>query len=250
MSISSAIVVSLSLLPKRTGYTPRRQLTSRNMETEIAAMPLRNRVTPEGEIIATPQRGLFMGNRGGRIHDPGTRTLTRRLWASRQWIICRLQFKNRHRTVMSKGYTELFFLDEVTALAAGHRPCFECRRQDANAFFAAHHAFCTSVMGRSGEAGRMSAAQMDKLLHTERTGDVEARASLLPDELPDGTMFAHQDAAWAKRHDRLLRWTPAGYDRARPLKDFGALQPLTPMTTIGILQFGYEPVWHPGADKL
>ncbi len=92
-------------------------------------MPLQNRVLPDGQIVAHSARGAFMGNRGGRFHDPETRTLTTRRWASRQWIICVLDFKHRHREVMGHGYTELFFLDEVTALAAGHRPCFECRRQ-------------------------------------------------------------------------------------------------------------------------
>ena len=95
-------------------------------------MPLQNRVTPQGEIIATPERGTVMGNRGGRIHRDD-----RARWKSKAWITCRLSFKSRHRTVMGNSYTELFFLDEATALAAGHRPCFECRRADALAFQAA-----------------------------------------------------------------------------------------------------------------
>src|SRR3979411_1146848 len=96
-------------------------------------MPLQNRVDPFGELFATPARGLFFGNRGGRFHTDN-KTLTRRRWASRQWICCLLKFKNRQRDVWGRYYTELFFLDEVTALAAGHRPCFECRRRDATAF--------------------------------------------------------------------------------------------------------------------
>ena len=96
-------------------------------------MPLQNRVSPFGELFATPARGLLMGNRGGRIHDD-KRQLASRRWASRQWICCVLDFKNRQRKVFGAGYSELFFLDEVTALAAGHRPCFECRRRDAIAF--------------------------------------------------------------------------------------------------------------------
>ena len=100
-------------------------------------MPLQNRVTPEGEIIATPHRGLMMGNRGGCFHLPD-RTLGSRRWATRQWIACVLEFKGRHRQAMMQPnrYTELFFLDEATALAAGHRPCFECRRRDAERFAA------------------------------------------------------------------------------------------------------------------
>ena len=93
-------------------------------------MPLQNRVDPFGELFADSARGRFFGNRGGRFHTDD-RTLTRRRWVSRTWICCVLEFKNRHRDVWGRSYTELFFLDEVTALAAGHRPCFECRRRDA-----------------------------------------------------------------------------------------------------------------------
>ena len=121
-------------------------------------MPLQTRITPFGELIADPARGLFMGNRGGRIHG-ADRKLTARRWASRQWICCRLDFKGRHRTVWGDSYTELFFLDEVTALAAGHRPCFECRRADALAFTDAWARTC-------GHHPR--AAEMDATLHAER----------------------------------------------------------------------------------
>jgi len=96
-------------------------------------MPLQNRVTPFGDLAAVPARGLLMGNRGGRFHTD-SKTLTARRWASRQWICCLLDFKGRQRDVWGRFYTELFFLDEVTAFAAGHRPCFECRRKDAEAF--------------------------------------------------------------------------------------------------------------------
>src|SRR5947199_222619 len=100
-------------------------------------MPLQSRVSPFGELFVDPSRGLVMGNRGGRLHRTD-RTLSLRQWVSRQWICCRLEFKGRRRTIWGGGYTELFFLDEVTALAAGHRPCFECRRADARAFAAAY----------------------------------------------------------------------------------------------------------------
>jgi hypothetical protein len=86
-------------------------------------MSLQNRVTPFGEFIATLARGTMMGNRGGRLHGAQRQLGTRR-WASKQWICCKLDFSDRHRTVWGDGYTELFFLDEVTAFAAGHRPCF------------------------------------------------------------------------------------------------------------------------------
>ena len=102
-------------------------------------MPLQNRVTPSGDIIATPHRGLFTGNRG-IIHDPATKTLTRR-WASKAWLTCVCEFRGRRRKVMGgRSWTELFFLDEATAFAAGHRPCFFCRRDDAKRFRAAWEA--------------------------------------------------------------------------------------------------------------
>ena len=96
-------------------------------------MPLQNRVDPFGNLFATPARGTLMGNRGGKIHT-ADRKLTGRRWSSRQWICCVLDFKNRQRNVWGRFYTELFFLDEVTAFGAGHRPCFECRRKDADSF--------------------------------------------------------------------------------------------------------------------
>ena len=198
-------------------------------------MPLQNRVLPDGQIIAIPARGTFMGNRGGRIHDPETRTLTTRRWASRQWIICELDFKKRHRQVMGRGYTELFFLDEVTALAAGHRPCFECRRQTARAFFAAH-----------GEA--LKAAEMDRLLHDERLAAEAVEADTRG--YPDGTMFISGEMFYAKRAGVLLVWTPHGYSHAVPPEKVPRARPLTPATTIGILAARYQPVWHSSAGKL
>src|SRR5262245_39749503 len=124
-------------------------------------MPLQNRVTPEGEIIATPHRGLLMGNRGGAFHELH-RTLGNRRWATKQWIACVLEFKGRHREVMQPNrYTELFFLDEATALAAGHRPCFECRRADADRF--------AELWARTqGDVERARAPAMDDQLHAER----------------------------------------------------------------------------------
>src|SRR6267142_1148960 len=122
-------------------------------------MPLQNRVTPTGDIIATPHRGMFTGNRG-IIHDPRTKTLTRR-WASQVWLTCGCEFKGRRREVMGgRSGTELFFLDEATALAAGHRPCFCCRRDDANRFRAAWE-------GGNGVT-RVLARDIAAVLHRER----------------------------------------------------------------------------------
>src|SRR5579859_2715503 len=137
-------------------------------------MALQNRVTPFGELVATEARGTLFGNRGGKFHRDD-RTLSRRRWTSRQWICCVLQFKGRRRNVWGRYYTELFFLDEITALAAGHRPCFECRRADAKAFAAAFP-----------ESGA-NARRMDEILHAERLAEhrIETMAGL-----PDGAVWA------------------------------------------------------------
>src|SRR5690606_39500251 len=120
-------------------------------------MPLQNRVTPEGEIIATSARGTMMGNRGGCLHRPD-KTLGRRRWVTKQWICCELQFRGRHREVMApRRYTELFFLDEATAFAAGHRPCFECRRADAPDF-------ARLWANAEGRAERAGAAHLDAVV--------------------------------------------------------------------------------------
>jgi hypothetical protein len=201
-------------------------------------MPLQNRVTPFGELAVTPARGTLMGNRGGRIHSD-SRTLGRRRWASRQWICCVLKFKNRQRDVWGRYYTELFFLDEVTAFAAGHRPCFECRRKDAEQFAVLFF----------GKKVRVSAAAMDEALHAER---LDARAKRMHrrkiDGLPDGAMIAINGEAFAVRGDRLLRWTPSGYSDAKPRPRGIDIDVLTPPSILTVLARGYAPLWHASAD--
>ena len=197
-------------------------------------MPLPNRVTPFGAFIATPARGLLMGNRGGRLHDDA-RALGARRWASRQWICCRLDFNDRHRTVWSDSYTELFFLDEVTAFAAGHRPCFECRRRDAERFAALF----------AGQAQRATAAAIDRVLHAERLAGKAKRTHRLPiDTLPDGAMIARAGEAFAVRGQDLLRWTPAGYAQAVPRPHAVPVDLLTPPGILAVLVAGYAPLWH------
>jgi hypothetical protein len=200
-------------------------------------MPLQNRVTPFGEFIATSARGTMMGNRGGRIHD-AQRKLTARRWSSKQWICCRLEFNERHRNVWGSSYTELFFLDEVTAFAAGHRPCFECRRKDAERF--------AILFG--GNGARASAGAMDKALHAERLAGKAKRLHMRDiDALPDGAMFAHRDEAYAVRGARLLRWTLHGYADPEPRWRGRAVQVLTPPSILRVLSRGYAPLWHPTA---
>ena len=201
-------------------------------------MPLQNRVTPWGEIVADPARGLFTGNRG-ILHDAATRTLTRRRWTSPAWIICLCDFRDRRRTVMAPGrWTELFFLDEATALAAGHRPCFYCRRPDALAFRAAW------AQSRSEATPR--AAAMDGVLHRERLDGRGKRLHPLPgriDALPDGAMVASgPHAAFLVVGGATFRWTLSGYTPARVGPDAALL---TPPSTLGALAAGYRPRLHP-----
>jgi hypothetical protein len=206
-------------------------------------MPLPNRVNPFGELLATPARGDFFGNRGGKFHRHD-RTLGARRHVTRAWICCLLKFNNRQRQVWGKGYTELFFLDEVTALAAGHRPCFECRRHDAQAFadaWAPAHKLRT----------RPRAAEMDKILHSERLDGRAKWLHRLPiDKLPDGAFIALDGNTWAIRGASLLRWTPAGYDarKRRPKKI--TVDVVTPPAILGVLATGYSPQWHPSAEAV
>jgi hypothetical protein len=201
-------------------------------------MPLQNRVDPFGELLATPARGTLMGNRGGKFHTDD-RKLTSRRWVSRQWICCVLDFKNRQRDVWGRYYTELFFLDEVTAFAAGHRPCFECRRKDAEKFAALF----------AGKAKRTSAPAMDKVLHAERLAGKEKRLHKREiDTLSDGAMVCLNAKAYAVRGKHLVRWTPRGYDRfiARPRGKL--VDVLTPPAMLKVLKRDYKPRWHPSAD--
>lgn len=203
-------------------------------------MPLQNRVTPEGEIVAIAARGSMMGNRGGALHDQ-TRSLGRRRWVSRQWICCVLSFKNRHRQVMQTNrYTELFFLDEATALAAGHRPCFECRRQDAVKFaeaWATAHGLTTPP----------KAGEMDKVLHGERLQtDGGKRTHTMPwTTLPDGTVVRLPDGPALVLADKVWPWTPDGYTAPAPRPE-GPHQAcvLTPPAIVATLRSGYQPMLH------
>jgi hypothetical protein len=205
-------------------------------------MPLQSRVDPFGELFAGAARGLFMGNRGGRIHT-NDRALGRRRWASRQWICCRLEFKDRHREVWGDGYTELFFLDEPTALAAGHRPCFECRRGDAQAFAACwQRAF--------GLAAAPRAAKMDDVLHAQRLDGRRKRLHRRTiDDLPDGAFVLYRADACALRGGKLLRWTPAGYEQDGRAPHAVEVDVLTPPAIVAVLIAGYRPQWHPSAGR-
>jgi hypothetical protein len=205
-------------------------------------MPLQNRVDPFGELNAVPARGTLFGNRGGRFHTDA-KTLTTRRWASRQWICCVLDFKSRQRDVWGRYYTELFFLDEPTAFAAGHRPCFECRRKDAEAF--------AEAWRRAERLGtRPYADEMDEALHGERSaGRAKRLHRCAIDELPDGAFVTLDGAAFAVCGGELLRWTPDGYSARKPRPRGIVVDVLTPPSTIAVLSAGYQPRWHPSADS-
>lgn len=178
-----------------------------------------------------------MGNRGGKFHTDG-RTLTGRRWVSRQWICCVLDFKDRQRDVWGRYYTELFFLDEVTGFAAGHRPCFECRRKDAERFARLF----------SGNKKRASAAEMDAALHAERLDGRSKRTHRRKiDDLADGAMIARDGGAFVLRGKRLLRWTPSGYTDSKSRPRGIDVDVLTPPSILTVLVRGYTPLWHPSA---
>jgi hypothetical protein len=211
-------------------------------------MPLQNRVDPFGDIHPAAERGLFTGNRGV-IHDPGAKTLLRRRWTTRAWIICVCEFRGRQREVMGRntpsgaaGWTELFFLDEVTALAAGHRPCFYCRREQAEAFVAA----CAEAFGGTTP----KAPQLDARLHGERLASCGTASTVNGegfDALPDGAVLARGRQCFAKRNGVLRAWTFGGYGKALEFARLALedVRLLTPKTTLAALKAGYRPTWHP-----
>ena len=206
-------------------------------------MPLQNRVTPLGELVADPARGLVYGNRGCLHDDAGQ---IRRRYAGKRWIACRLEFKGwrQHPLLQPGRFTELFFLDEATAFAAGHRPCALCRREDYVRFgelWAELH---------PGEAG---ADAIDARLQAERLAADRSRrlhpAAL--EELPDGAFVLAGDRPRLVRGNRLLAWTPAGYADPVPRRSEARAELITPPSLTVILQAGWTgavPLLHPSAD--
>lgn len=205
--------------------------------------PLENRVDPFGELFAASVRGTLFGNRGGKFHRDD-RTLGRRRQVSKAWICCVLSFKGRQRDVWGRYYTELFFLDEPTALAAGHRPCFECRRAEAEDF--------ASKFAAGSKRAR--APEMDRVLDRERLGP-DRRAKRLHraalDDLPDGAFVTLDgERAFAVKGAQLLAWTPAGYVRAMSRPRGAEIRMLTPPSVASVLSQGFKPRWHQSATSL
>ena len=204
-------------------------------------MPLQNRVTPSGEILADPGRGLMMGNRGC-LHGQG-RTLGVSRWRSKLWICCLLGFKGVQRDPMPPGrWTALFFLDEATALAAGHRPCGYCRRVDyldfAEAWRAAGHL-----------PSRPGAAEMDTALHRERTDRSRRKRSYLAPaaELPDGVMIRAGGEPGLLIGGQVRPWSFHGYGAPTPADPAGRVEVLTPPSIVAAITAGYRPLVHPSA---
>jgi hypothetical protein len=205
-------------------------------------MPRQNRVTPFGEIVAVTDRGTVMGNRG-RLHDEQGRI--RRPWQVARWLLCRLEFNGRHRAVMAPGrYTELFLLDEATGLAAGHRPCFECRRRSFHAFADAWSIDHPAV----SEAGRPTAGAIDGRLHAERVGPDRSKRTFLPDGA-FVTLDGRDRNAHLILNDELLAWSPGGYRVRRPRPGGESVSVLTPESTVKVIREGYVPEVHPSAFR-
>ena len=213
-------------------------------------MPLQNRVTPLSDLVATRERGLVYGNRGC-LHDAEGRI--RRLYATRRWIACRLEFRGWHRSpLMQPGrFTELFFLDEATALAAGHRPCALCRRADYDRFVAVWRELHAGESGADAIDARLHAERLSgraRRVHDERPGGRARRLHPPASELPDGAFVLRGGEPWLVRGGDVLRWTAGGYTERAPRRGDEPL--LTPPPLVELLRRGWHgavPLLHPSA---
>lgn len=206
-------------------------------------MPLKNRVSPFGELIAVSAKGTFMGNRG-ILHD-GKGVLTDKRWTHKSWVTCALNFKDYKRTPKTRNpneYTELFFLDEATALAAGHRPCGQCRHKDFIKFVE-----CWAK--GNGKPESLSIKEIDAQLHIDRVErsrkQVTYHAQI--DELPDGVFIELEmqpATAWLIWNGQLLKWLPDGYEERRPKPSGTQVTVLTPEPTVKAIAAGYRPHVH------
>jgi hypothetical protein len=200
-------------------------------------MPRQNRVTPFGDIVALPGRGLMMGNRGILHDDDGNIVRSSQV---RRWIACLTAFRGRHRTVMQlRSYTELFFLDEATALSAGHRPCAECRHSDYQRF---------RSLWESSFGAPATADSMDAELHANRIAGRRKR-TYCDDlaNLPDGSFIILEGRPWLVWGSKLFAWSDSGYTDRRPRPSRGEIGVLTPRPTVRILAAGYRTAIHPTA---
>ena len=206
-----------------------------NFPRLVRSQPRQNRVTPWGELIADPARGALMGNRGV-LHDDEGRIV--RSYQIERWITCLLEYKGRRRELMRPGYyTELFFWDEATALAAGHRPCAECRRERFEEFQAAW------VLGNGARNGLPLASEIDRDLHRERI-TADGRKRTFPatlSEVPDGAFVVYGNEACLVWEGELWPWTPGGYREPVELDPLARVPVLTPEPTVAVIAAGYVP---------
>lgn len=204
--------------------------------------PMRNRVTPLGDIVAVEQRGAWLGNRG--ILHEGTEVV--RYHRSELWITCRLQYRDWTLKQWQPGhFTVLYFHDEAVAMAAGHRPCALCRREDYNRF---RRAWATGA----GEASVLSAKQLDHQLHSERIVRGSHRRRLHPmrwSELPDGTFVLAGGRPALVLADRLVPWSTEGYLAAAQRPTSGTVEVITPPSSVGALRAGFRPQLDPTAQS-
>ena len=207
-------------------------------------MPLQNRATPFGEIVAVEGRGLLMGNRG-ILHDDQRRIV--RAWQVQRWIACVTEFRGRRRELMRPhSYTELFFLDEAAAFAAGHRPCAECRHADYQRFKSAW---------ATAHGQPPSAEAMDAVLHADRLegrGRNQGKRTYHAEiaTLPDGVYLALDGRAWLLWRGSLLAWSAGAYTERRPVPRSGMVEALTPAALVAVFRAGYTPSVHPSAERM
>jgi len=202
----------------------------------------RNRVRPDGQLIAVPDRGMLWGNRGQLLDDHGRLSRHSR---GRNWIICQLEFHGRHRTQWQpRRLTELYFLDEATALAAGHRPCGECR-------LVAYRAF-TGAWAAAHPADPVGAAHIDARLHADRLASPGCHRTFAAPlaSLPDGVLFEAENQYWLVLGPELLAWSPGGYRHRRARPDLAIVAVATPRATVAALTAGYQPQLHPSVHHI
>ena len=198
---------------------------------------MQNRVNPYGEIIETKTRGLWMGNRG-LLHNPDQHVI--RPYKLKAWITCLLQFKGKHREIMAPNrYTELFFLDEATAFAAGHRPCFECRREDFNKF----KTFWIKGNPRYNFSAKTSIDEIDKILHHERMNEDGSKKMYKTNTrlLPNGTFISIDNSPYLIANGHMYLWTPGGYTKKQNLPARDEVNVLTPKSIVNVFHAGYVP---------
>jgi hypothetical protein len=201
-------------------------------------MPLQNRITPMGEFVASPARGSLMGNRGC-LHN-AEKQLGRSRWKTKSWVTCAISFSGWKQEIMAPGhYTQLFFLDEATALAAGHRPCFTCRRERFNDFLQSWQ-----TANLSGDAKPL-VTQIDPTMHVERTLSILTRQTEVVERLPDGAMVTlNASQTWIKWQSGYHEWSFEGYGRPMDAPSDHMIV-ITPPSTVRALQAGYRPEVHP-----